>query len=116
MSKNSPPLMFGAETSKFQQSQNVPPLISVLKLLRKLNVASALITVTPGRSRTLSLIPSWSATKALLGGLSDMFVDVAHITPSPGSGLLATQPAGNAGAVTPSKFSPHSSGVGPGVG
>src|SRR5678815_2282769 len=43
----------------------------------------------------------------LLGGLSDIVVVVAHIVPSPGSGLLATQPAGNAGAVTLSQFSTH---------
>src|SRR6187397_19530 len=29
------------------------------------------------------------------------------MVPSPGSGLVATHPAGNAGAVTPSKFSTH---------
>src|SRR5678815_5374726 len=43
----------------------------------------------------------------LLGGLSDIVVVVAHIVPSPGSGLLATQPDGNAGAVTLSRFSMH---------
>src|ERR1051325_457249 len=47
--------------------------------------------------------------KALLGGLCDVSVDVTHRTPSPGSGFVAVQPAGNAGAVTPSQFSMHSS-------
>ena len=36
-----------------------------------------------------------------------MSVDVTHMTPSPGSGFVAVQPAGNAGAVTPSQFSMH---------
>src|SRR5262245_10325748 len=34
-------------------------------------------------------------------------MEVTHIVPSPGSGLVATQPGGNAGAVTLSKFSTH---------
>lgn len=37
--------------------------------------------------------------------MSGELVVVTHIVPSPGSGLLATQPGGNAGAVTESKFS-----------
>ena len=40
-----------------------------------------------------------------MGGVSGELVEVTHIVPSPGSGLVATQPDGNAGAVTESKFS-----------
>src|SRR5436853_2019353 len=107
--------MLGADISSTYPSQNMPPLISVLKLLRKLIIADGLVTVTLVLSRTLSLIPSWSGTKALLGALSDIAVVVTHITPSPGSGFDATQPGGNAGAVTLSQFSVHG-GAGEGVG
>src|SRR5437762_3528714 len=73
------------------------------------------IIVTPALSRTLSLIPFWSPTKASLGGLSGVTVVVTHRTPSPGSGLVAVQPVGSAGAVTPSQFSTHGpAGVGDG--
>src|ERR1700693_1667114 len=107
MSKKSPPLIPGAETSSTYPSQNVPPLISVLKLLRKLIMGDVLVTVTPALSRTLSLIPFWSATKASLGGVSGVTGWVPHRTPSPGSGLVAVQPVGSAGAVTLSQFSMH---------
>src|SRR6188474_2499564 len=39
-------------------------------------------------------------------------VDVTHMVPSPGSGLVATHPAGNAGAVTLSQFSTQGPGGG----
>src|SRR5204862_849281 len=107
MSKKSPPLIPGAETSNTYPSQNVPPLISVLKLLRKLIMGDALVIVTPALSRTLSLIPFWSPTKASLGGVSGVTVEVTHRTQSPGSGLVAVQPVGSAGAVTLSQFSTH---------
>src|SRR6266403_2501249 len=97
--------MLGADISSTYPSQNMPPLISVLKLFRKLIMGDVLEIATPVLSRTLSLIPSWSATKALLGALSEVTVVVTHMVPSPGSGLVAVQPAGNAGAVTPSQFS-----------
>src|SRR5436853_6026909 len=99
--------MLGADTSSTYPSQKIPPLISVLKLFRKLIMGDVLVIVTPILSRTLSLIPSWSATKASLGGVSGATVVVTHMVPSPGSGFDATQPAGNAGAVTPSQFSTH---------
>src|SRR5207253_8138901 len=115
MSRKSPPLIPGADTSSTYPSQNMPPLISVLKLLRKLIIGDALVTVTPVLSRTLSLIPSWSATKASLGAVSGVTVVVTHMVPSPGSGFDATQPGGNAGAVTVSQFSTHGpAGVGVG--
>src|ERR1044071_7135822 len=111
-SKKSPPLMLGEDISSTYPSQNIPPLISVLKLFRKVIMGDVLETATPPLSRTLSLIPSWSATKASLGGVSGVTVVVAHMVPSPGSGLVAVQPAGNAGAITPSQFSTHGFGVG----
>src|SRR6187551_190716 len=58
-----------------------------------------------GVIRTLSLIPSWSGIKASLGAVSGVVVEVTHSVPSPGSMFEATQPAGRAGAITPSKFS-----------
>src|SRR2546429_981956 len=99
--------MFGAETSSTYPSQNMPPLISVLKLFRQLIIGDALVTMTPILSTTLSLIPSWSGTKTSLGALSGITVEVTHITPSPGSGFVAVQPVGSAGAVTLSQFSTH---------
>src|SRR5947208_16356889 len=111
--------MFGAETSSTYPSQNMPPLISVLQLFRQLIICDALVTMTPTLSTTLSLIPSWSGTKTSLGALSGTTVEVTHITPSPGSGFVATPPVGSAGAVTLSQFSTHGpAGVGdapPGV-
>src|SRR4029077_16368741 len=94
-------------TSSTYPSQNTPPLISVLKLLRKVIMGEVLVMVTPVLSRTLSLIPSWSGMKASLGALSGVMVEVTHRVPSPGSGFVATQPGGKAGAVTPSMFSTH---------
>src|SRR5438132_8504580 len=102
---NAPPLILGDETSSTYPSQNIPPLISVLKLLRKLMTAEADVIVMGRLSRTLSLIPSWSGMKASFGAVSGVTVEVTHMIPSPGSGFVATQPAGSAGATTPSKFS-----------
>src|SRR5438477_2136311 len=125
MSRKLPPLMFGADTSSTYPSQNMPPLISVLKLFRQLIIGDALVTMTPILSTTLSLIPSWSGTKTSLGALSGTTVEVTHMTPSPGSGFVAVQPVGRAGAVTLSQFSTHggpaeglalAAGVGVGVG
>src|SRR5437762_5212967 len=99
--------MFGADTSSTYPSQNMPPLISVLKLFRQLIIGDVLVTATPTLSTTLSLIPSWSGTKTSLGALSGTTVEVTHMTPSPGSGLVAVQPVGSAGAVTLSQFSMH---------
>src|SRR5438477_5817559 len=113
MSRKLPPLMFGADTSSTYPSQNMPPLISVLKLFRQLIMGDVLVTMTPILSTTLSLIPSWSGTKTSLGALSGITVEVTHMTPSPGSGLVAVQPVGSAGAVTLSQFSTH--GPEPGV-
>src|SRR5437762_4914471 len=78
-------------------------------------MGDVLATVSPALSRTLSLIPSWSGTKASLGAVSGITVEVTHMTPSPGSGFVAVQPAGSAGAVTLSQFSRHGpAGVGVG--
>src|SRR4029079_14843568 len=57
-----------------------------------------------GVSRVLSVTIGGSSTKASLGGVWGDTVDVTHIGP-PGGELLATHPAGKAGATTPSKFS-----------
>src|SRR5438874_12277307 len=78
-------------------------------------MGDVLVTVSPALSRTLSLIPSWSGTKASLGAVSGATVVVTHMTPSPGSGFVAVQPAGSAGAVTLSQFSTHGTGDPPAV-
>src|SRR5580765_517266 len=113
-SVKAPPFMFGEDTSSTYPSQYVPPLNSVSKLFRKLNVAVAEFTIMSRLSRYLSLIPSWSTTKTSLGGVSGPMVEVAHISGSP-EPFDAVQPAGRAGAVTPSKFSMHA-GCGDGLG
>ena len=87
------------------QNQLPDPQITVE--ICELITAEAFIIVTPILSRTLSLIPSWSAMNASLGALSGVVVEVTHMVPSPGSGFVATQPGGSAGAVTLSKFSRH---------
>src|SRR6266446_8045500 len=116
-SVNAPPFMLGEDTSSTYPSQNTPPLISVLKLFRKLNVAEAEVTVIFRLSRYLSLIPFWSGMNASLGAVSGVTVEVTHMV---GSGIptvpfVATHPAGSAGAVTPSKFSTHGAALGVGV-
>src|SRR5438093_10738537 len=99
--------MFGADTSSTYPSRNLPPLISVLKVFRQLIIGDVLVTAATTLSTTLSLIPSWSGTKTSLGALSGITVEVTHMTPSPGSGFVAVQPVGSAGAVTLSQFSRH---------
>src|SRR5438874_5779184 len=73
-----PPFMLGEDTSSTYPSQNTPPLISVLKLFRKLNVAAADVTLMLREIRYLLLIPSWSGRRALLGGVSEVSVVVTH--------------------------------------
>src|ERR1044071_7550528 len=119
MSVNIPPLMLGEDTSNPPPSQYVPLLNSVLKLLRKGRVALAELTMMLRETRYLSVTPFWSSTKALLGGVSETLLTVIHFTPLSGGSpwLVAVQPAGRAGAVTPSKLSTHGgAGVGVAVG
>src|SRR5205814_8980919 len=73
-----------------------------------------------GESRRLSLTEAGSSTNASLGALSGVVVDVTQRGAGP-EAFDAVQPAGNAGAVTPSKFSAkavpvHGVTVGLGVG
>src|SRR5207253_1544720 len=82
-SVKSPPFMLGEDTSSTYPSQNTPPLISVLKLLRKLNVAAADVTLMLRETRYLSLIPFWSVTNTSLGAVSGVSVVVTHTVPSP---------------------------------
>src|SRR5438876_3059192 len=55
----------------------------------------------------LHLMTPLSPTRMGLGAVSGVSVVVTHMTPSPGSGFVAVQPAGSAGAVTLSQFSTH---------
>src|ERR1044071_4750207 len=58
-----------------------------------------------GVSRSLSLTTPGSLTNASFGAVSGVVVEVTHKIPSGLMALAATQPVGNAGAVTASKFS-----------
>ena len=57
-----------------------------------------------GVSSRLSLTDAGSSMKASFGAESGVVVDVTHSGAAPAA-FAATHPAGNAGAVTPSKFS-----------
>src|SRR5436190_17006693 len=57
-----------------------------------------------GVSRSLSVTTAGSSIKASLGAVSGVVVVVTH-SGAPPVALVATQFAGRAGAVTPSKFS-----------
>ena len=72
--------------------------------MRKLTWAAAELIAIFGVSRRLSVTTAGSSIKASLGAVSGVVVEVTH-RGAPPAALLATQPAGNAGAVTPSKFS-----------
>ena len=112
MSVNAPPLMFGEETSSTAPSN----VSSRLKLLRNVNCADADVIPMLGVSSVLSVTQLGSLWKAALGAVSTGAVftvvhwDVRAHVPV-GAQLAApavvvlTQPAGNAGATTPSKFS-----------
>src|ERR1700749_2395062 len=105
-SVNAPPLMFGEEISTTPPSQYVPSLNSVSKLFRNVSTGAPELTTPPARSSTLSLTVVVSLMNALLGAVSDPVVEVTQ----PGGGpdtAAVVQPGGNAGAVTPSKFSVH---------
>src|SRR5947207_914306 len=64
-----------------------------------------------GVSRRLSLTLAGSLTKASLGAVSGMVVEVTHSGSGP-EALVATQPAGKAGVVTPSNSSLNTVGHG----
>ena len=57
-----------------------------------------------GVSKSLSLTVFGSSTKASLGGVCGFVVEVTQSGVAP-TALVAVQPAGKAGAATPSKFS-----------
>src|ERR1043165_1703388 len=92
--------MFGEETSSTPPSK----VFSKLKKLRKLSCAAGDVITMLGVSRSLSDTAAGSSINASLGAVSGVVVDVTH-SGAPPIALVATQPAGNAGAVTPSKFS-----------
>src|SRR5437762_1821057 len=69
-----------------------------------------------GVSRYLSLTTAGSLTKASFGAVSGVVVEVTHSIPSGFIPLVATQPAGSAGATTPSKFCANAVLHGPAVG
>jgi hypothetical protein len=78
-------------------------------LLRKVSCAALVEIGMLGESSRLSLTTPGLSTKAAFGGVSAGGVgmpelDVCHSGGGP-SAFVAVQPAGNAGGVTPSKFS-----------
>ena len=105
--------MLGEDTSNTPPSQYVPSLNSVSKLFRKLNTGAAELITTPERSSTLSLITAVSATNALLS-VSGSPVEVTQVGGGPTT-MVCVHPGGNAGGVTPSKFSVQAAGLGVGV-
>src|SRR5450631_2716554 len=111
MSVKAPWAMLGDETSSTPPSK----VSCRLKRLRKLNWAEAEVMAMARDSRRLSLISGGSLTTAQFGAESGVVGEVTQSGVGP-TAFVATQPAGNVGAVTPSKFSMQvSGGVGVGV-
>src|SRR5204863_8627016 len=104
ISVNAPPAMFGDDISRTPPSKKLLPARSKSKLWRKTTCATVELIAIPGVSRRLSLCADGSSTKTALGALSGVAVDVTQSGAGP-TALFATQPGGNAGAVTASKFS-----------
>src|SRR6266536_3977916 len=80
------------------------------KLWRKVNWVESLWMGMLGESSRLSLIASGSLTNAALGsesadGKGSPSFEVTHNMPSGSITLVAVHPEGNAGGVTPAKFS-----------
>ena len=82
--------------------------------MRKNTCAPCPLIAMSGVSRRLSLTVAGSSTKASLGGVSGAVVEVTHSGAAPAA-LAADHPVGNAGAVTPSKFSPKTEASAQGV-
>src|SRR5688572_9244713 len=116
-SRNVPPTMPDAEISSTPPSQKMPSLNSRSYLFLKLRTGLVELITKLGVSTRLSATTSGSSMNKLLGGELGLAVDVVHNGAGPW-GLVAVQPAGKAGAVTPSKFCPKTrqGGVGVGVG
>ena len=77
--------------------------------MRKVICAAAVLIAIFGVIRCLSVTTFGSSINAVFGAVSGVVVDVTQSGAAP-IALLATQPAGRAGAVTESKFSvnvPH---------
>ena len=115
-SVKAPPAMFGDDTSNTPPSKKkVPPATgSSAKLFRNVICAAPVIPML-GVSSRLSLTVDGSSMNAEFGAESGVVLDVTQRGAAPAA-FAATHPAGNAGTVTPSKFSfvPHP-GVGVGV-
>src|SRR3954470_24775601 len=110
MSKNSPLLILGVDTSRTPPSHITPSLTKVSKLMRKRRTADDDDgTMTAFQLRKLSFWLGGAMRDAALAGVSGLRFVLTH--PS------ALQPAGNAGGMIPSKFSlstipPHGVAVG----
>src|SRR4051812_11832459 len=103
MSAYAPPLMLISST----MPSNV---LSVLKLLRKLSDSPPAGTANDGVISSVLPTAAGSGANASFGAVSGDVVDVTHADSAPVAAVV--QPAGNAGAVTLSKFWPQTA---PGV-
>ena len=83
--------------------------------MRKVICAEAEVIEIFGVIKCLSVTTFGSSINAVFGGVSGVVVDVTH-NGAPPVAFDATQPAGNAGAVTPSKFSLNATPAHVGVG
>ena len=81
-------------------------------MFRKLSCADVDWIAIDGDSRRLSLIDAGSSTKASLGAVSGLVVDVTQRGDAPRA-FVAVQPSGSAGATTPSKLSLNAVVAGP---
>jgi len=103
MSWKAPPLMLISNTAPSKP-------LSRSKFWRNVNCAESLPIGILGESKRLSLIASGSLTNAAFGsesadGNGSPSLEVTHKIPSGSITLVAVHPAGNAGGVTPSRFS-----------
>ena len=112
MSVKAPPLMLGDDTSRTEPSN----VSSVLKLCLNVTWAFVVLMEIFGLSRTLLVTQDGSLWKAEFGAVSLDVLTVVQLLPSVQNGpptvqspsplvKAVVQPAGSAGATTPSKFS-----------
>jgi hypothetical protein len=78
-------------------------VLSRFRFCRNVRTGNAPGIAISGETRRLSVTNAGSSTKAVFGAESDDAVVVTHSGAGPAA-FVAVQPAGRAGAVTPSKF------------
>src|SRR6185295_2194769 len=103
MSLKAPPLMLISSTMPSNPLVGVTPLASILNRFLKVNCAPAAGTLMVGVSSVVLPMLLTSGANASFGALLGFVADVTQATSTPVAAVA--QPAGNAGGVTPSKFS-----------